>query len=88
MPIKFNFDKAIFIWQVKHQEKMTYAELAKRAGISEPTIYRLTSGQPTKLDLPKLNKICKVLECTPGDLLERIDTANWGQQAPTGARLE
>lgn len=74
MPIKLNFDSALFRWQAKHNTKMTYAELAKRTGISEPTIYRLTSGQPTKLDLAKLNKICKVLECDPGDLLERIDT--------------
>ena len=76
MPIKFNVDSALFRWQAKHNEKMTYAELAKRAGISEPTIYRLTSGQPTKIDLAKLNRICKVLECDPGDLLERVNTAD------------
>ncbi len=75
MAIKLSLDPAIFRWQAKHGAKMTYAELAKRAGISEPTIYRLTSGQPTKLDLSKLNRICKVLECEPGDLLERVDTS-------------
>lgn len=74
MAIRLTLDPAIFRWQARHSEKMTYAELAKRAGISEPTIYRLTSGQPTKLDLGKLNRICKVLECEPGDLLERVDT--------------
>jgi putative transcriptional regulator len=74
MPIRFDFEHALFRWQAKHGEKMTYAELAKRAGISEPTIYRLSSAQPTKLDLDKLNRICKVLECQPGDLLPRIDT--------------
>jgi DNA-binding Xre family transcriptional regulator len=76
MPIKFNLDPAIFRWQARHGEKLTYAELAKRAGISEPTIYRLTSGQPTKLDLEKLNRICKVLECEPAELLQRVDTAS------------
>ncbi|HVO44051.1 MAG TPA: helix-turn-helix transcriptional regulator [Aggregatilineales bacterium] len=75
MAIKLNFDGAIFRWQAKHGQKMTYAELAQRAKISEPTIYRLTSGQATKLDLNKLNRICKVLECGPGDILERVDTA-------------
>lgn len=75
MPIKLNFDQAIFRWQAQHGEKMTYAELAKRARISTPTIYRLTSGQYTTLDLEKLNRICKVLECHPGDLLEQIDTS-------------
>ena len=75
MPIRFNLTPAILRWQARHGEKITYAELAKRAGISEPTIYRLTSGQPTKLDLGKLNRICKVLECEPGDLLDRVVTA-------------
>ncbi len=75
MPIRLNLDPAILRWQARHEEKLTYAELAKRAGISEPTIYRLTSGQPTKLDLGKLNRLCKVLECEPGDLLDRIVTA-------------
>jgi putative transcriptional regulator len=80
MPIKLSLDLAIFRWQANHNEKMTYAELAKRAGISEPSIYRLTSGQPTKIDLGKLNRICKVLECEPGDLLERINTADLSPQ--------
>ncbi len=75
MPIRLNLTPAILRWQARHGEKITYAELAKRAGISEPTIYRLTSGQPTKLDLGKLNRICKVLECEPGDLLDRVVTA-------------
>jgi putative transcriptional regulator len=75
MPIRLNLEPAIFKWQAKHAQKMTYAELAKRARISEPTIYRLSSGQPTKLDLEKLNRICKVLECDPGELLDRVETA-------------
>ncbi len=74
MPIQLNFDRAIFRWQAKHGQKMTYAELAKRSKISEATIYRFTSSQPTKIDLRKLNRICKVLECEPADLLERVDT--------------
>jgi putative transcriptional regulator len=76
MAIRLNLDPAIFRWQARHGEKLTYAELAKRANISEPTIYRLTSGQPTKIDLSKLNRLCKVLECGPGDLLEQVDTAS------------
>jgi DNA-binding Xre family transcriptional regulator len=76
MPIILDFEQAIFRWQARHGEKMTYAELAKRAGISKSTVYRLTSGQPTHLDLDKLNRICKVLECQPGDLLPRTDTTS------------
>ena len=92
MPIHFNLTPAILRWQARHGEKITYAELAKRAGISEPTIYRLTSGQPTKLDLGKLNRICKVLECEPGDLLDRevtghtsLEKVDWDWQQRTEA---
>jgi putative transcriptional regulator len=75
MPIELDLEQAIFEWQAKHGERMTYAELAKRAHISLATVYRLKSGDATKLDLKKLNRICKVLECEPGDLLKRVKTA-------------
>jgi putative transcriptional regulator len=75
MPIELDLEQAIFEWQAKHGERMTYAELAKRAHISLATIYRLKSGDATKLDLKKLNRICKVLECEPGDLLKRVGTS-------------
>ncbi len=75
MPVVFDIDHALWKWQVKHGRRMTYADLAKRAGISLPTLYRLKSGEVLQPDLRKVNKLCKVLECEPGDLLLRVDTS-------------
>jgi len=69
--IKLNFDQAIF----RGKPSMAKDDLfgtGKTRGHFSPTIYRLTSGQYTSLDLDKLRRICKVLECHPGDLLEQI----------------
>ena len=75
MPIIIDLDRAIFEWQAKHGERMTYAELARRADITLPTLHRLKSGDLIHPDMRKINAICKVLECEPGDLLKREDTA-------------
>jgi DNA-binding Xre family transcriptional regulator len=70
MPIILDFDNAIFKWQYHHSEKMTYAELARRADISLPTLYRMKSGEIFQPDLRKINRICKVLECEPADIFK------------------
>lgn len=74
MPIFLNLDSAIFKWQAKHGERMTYARLARETGIALATLYRMKSGELSHPDLRKINEICKVLNCTPGDILERIAT--------------
>lgn len=74
MPIIIDLDPAIFRWQAKYGERLTYAELARRSGISLPTLHRMKSGELIYPDLRKINEICKVLECEPGDLLKREDT--------------
>ena len=74
MPIVIDLDQAIFDWQARHGERITYAELAKRAGISIAALYRIKSGSMVRPDLRKINKICKVLECEPWELLMRIET--------------
>ena len=74
MPIVIDLDQAIFDWQARHGQRMTYAELAKQAGISIAALYRIKSGSMVRPDLRKINKICKVLECEPWELLMRIET--------------
>ena len=74
MPIVIDLDQAIFEWQARHGQRMTYAELAKQAGISIAALYRIKSGSMVRPDLRKINKICKVLECEPWELLMRVET--------------
>ena len=53
--------------------KMSAYQLAKKAGLSLTTIYRLTrkDGRFERIEADTLDKICKVLDCQPGNLFER-----------------
>ncbi|MBX3083919.1 MAG: helix-turn-helix transcriptional regulator [Anaerolineae bacterium] len=75
MPIKLEIDKAMLQWQARHNQRMTYAELAKEIGISLATLNRMKNGDMTNPDLRKINLLCKVLECDLPQLMVRYDTA-------------
>ncbi|MGB1286911.1 MAG: helix-turn-helix domain-containing protein, partial [Aggregatilineales bacterium] len=45
------------------------------ANISIAALYRIKSGNMIAPDLRKINELCKVLECEPGDLIKREDTS-------------
>ena len=74
MPIFVNIDNMVLRWQGKHNRRMTYQELADLTGIPLPTLNRLKGNYIKKADLGKINKLCKVLECEPGDLIKRVKT--------------
>src|SRR6202012_1425255 len=58
------------------KRKMRSKELAERIGITEQNISLLKSGKVRGVRFDTLNKICEVLNCQPGDLLEyRADGA-------------
>ena len=52
------------------RRKMKSKELAQAIGITEANLSKLKSGSVKGVKLDTLNKICRVLECAPGDLLE------------------
>jgi DNA-binding Xre family transcriptional regulator len=45
------------------------AELANRAGIAINTAYSLWVGRSLRADRATITSVCKVLDCTPGDIL-------------------
>ena len=51
---------------------MTQKELAERTGIRPPTISAICTGTIKHLPVEALDKICTVLECQPGALIEFI----------------
>ncbi|MBE6613192.1 MAG: helix-turn-helix transcriptional regulator [Ruminococcaceae bacterium] len=51
---------------------MTQKELAERTGIRPPTISAICTGSVRHLPVNALEKICAVLDCQPGDLIEYI----------------
>ena len=52
--------------------EMTQKELAEKTGIRPPTISAICTGTIKHLPVEALDKICTVLECQPGDLIEFI----------------
>ena len=44
-------------------------ELAKQIGVTYPTITSIYNGRSTSIKFEILESICKVLECTPNDIL-------------------
>lgn len=49
---------------------MTQKELAEKTGIRPPTISAICLGTIKHLPVDALEKICEVLDCQPGDLME------------------
>lgn len=52
--------------------EMTQKELAEKTGIRPPTVSAICTGTVKHLPIEALNKICAVLNCQPGDLMEYI----------------
>lgn len=55
------------------RRKMSVTELSERVGITMANISILKNGKAKAIKLETLNKICQVLECQPGDLLEYLE---------------
>ncbi len=54
------------------KRKMSVTELSERVGITLANISILKNGKAKAVRLDTLNKICRVLSCQPGDLLEYV----------------
>jgi DNA-binding Xre family transcriptional regulator len=51
-------------------EALTYGKLAERTGISRSSLESLATRPTYNATLATIERICKALQCTPGDLLE------------------
>jgi putative transcriptional regulator len=52
------------------RRKIRSKELAERIGITEQNVSLLKSGKVKGVRFETLDRICEVLECQPGDILE------------------
>jgi putative transcriptional regulator len=64
MPIIVNLDVMLA------RRKMRSKELAERIGITEQNVSLLKSGKVKGVRFDTLARICAVLACQPGDILE------------------
>ncbi len=60
------------------QRKMRSKELAAAIGITEANLSLLKSGKVRGVRFETLAKICEVLDCQPGDILEYRPAAEDG----------
>lgn len=52
------------------KRKMSVTELAERVGITLANMSILKNGKAKAVKVETLRKLCRVLDCQPGDLLE------------------
>ena len=56
------------------KRKMSVTELSEKVGITMANISILKNGKAKAIKVDTLNKICRVLDCQPGDILEYVKT--------------
>ena len=52
------------------KRKMSVSELAEKVGFTMANVSLLKNGKIKAFKISTLDKLCQVLECQPGDLLE------------------
>lgn len=60
----------ILIDNVLAQQSKTRYWLSKESGITYQNIMRLCNNQTDSIKFTILERVCKVLECTPNDIIE------------------
>jgi putative transcriptional regulator len=58
------------------KRKMSVTELSERIGITMSNISILKNGKAKAIRFSTLDKICEVLDCQPGDILEHSKGEN------------
>ena len=64
MSLRINLDVVLA------KKKMSVTELSEKVGITMANISILKNGKAKAIRFTTLDKICEVLECQPGDILE------------------
>ena len=63
----------IRIDELLEERGRTFYWLAKETGISHTTLWRLKKGKALGINFDTLEKICRGLNCQPGDVLKLAD---------------
>ena len=58
------------------KRKMSVTELAEKVGFTMANVSILKNGKIKALKMSTLDKLCQVLRCQPGDLLEYMEDEN------------
>ena len=72
MPVKFKLKVLLA------EKNMTQKELAQKTGIRPPTISAICTGSVKQFPVGAIEKICAVLSCQPGDIMEYVEDSPEG----------
>lgn len=64
MPIILKLD------DIMAQRRMTLGELAERVGITSANLSHIKTGKARAIRFSTLEKLCEVLACKPGDIID------------------
>ena len=67
MPIKFRLKFSLA------ERGMTQKQIADMTGIRPPTISAICRGTVKECPIGAIDKICKALNCQPGDIMEYVE---------------
>lgn len=62
------------------KRKMSVTELTRRVGLTMANISLLKNGKVKAIRLATLDKLCEVLGCQPGDILEYRSSTEDGEE--------
>jgi len=65
--IRFNLDRIMF-----ERGRMKIPKLQELSGVNKNTLYGIYNGTITRIDVSVIDRICKALDCQPGDLFEYV----------------
>lgn len=70
MPVRFRLGELLDERKEKG-DTITQTDLSRKSGISMTTINAMVLNKTAQVRLKTLDALCRVLECEPGELLER-----------------
>lgn len=60
------------------KRRMSVSELSEKVGFTKANVSLLKNGKIRALKMSTLDKLCRVLQCQPADLLEYVESDGSG----------
>lgn len=68
--LRLRLRECIRLYEIRTGERLTYAELARRAGLSVNTVKAMASRPTYNTTLRRVEALCVALKMTPAELLD------------------
>lgn len=76
--IEIRLKQAMDRYQARTGERLTYAELAERTGVSRSTLESMATRPAYNASLKTIDVVCSALECAPCELLHHVPDQSMG----------